>query len=408
MATTVYADISYLQKTLYAKGYKPKDLYRKKPLLMAAKKNTDFSSEKGLTVSADSNLGNGVGGTIAGAVTNTTASTGSEFLVTQKSIFGYVEMDSKILRNAKQANDNAKVYDYAKKQYADALETVMFEMSRQAYGTGTGSRGVVLTATGTTITVDPASSIFFRKGMFIGASATDGAALASGTPVSTDPTGFAKITAVDTSTGTITVNGTVTNQITGIVAGWFLYQYTIASNNSTANGGFTGLGGWNPATVSATTFFGVDRTANPAALAGSRYTAGGPLETLFIRAEAQAVTEIGVQWESGDIYVHPQQFAAFLSAKEGSKEISSDDEYKMGIKKLSYKGFTLVQDVCCPLLVAHVVGDEAFTMNTCGNQPQMGDPFEAPDAELIKAKINIDGNFSALPSRLQRITMPTP
>lgn len=138
MTTTLLADIQYLSKQLYAKGYKPKDLYRKKPLLDAAEKNTNFASNEGLAVSVDSNMGNGVGGTIAGAVTNTTASTGKKFIVPQASIFGYVEMDALIMRNAKNAKDDGKVYDYAKKQYADALEVVMFEMSRQAYGTGTG------------------------------------------------------------------------------------------------------------------------------------------------------------------------------------------------------------------------------------------------------------------------------
>lgn len=402
MSTTVFQDITYLSKQLYLKGYKDKDLYRKKPLLMAATKVTDFASDKGYSIPADSNLGNGVGGTIAGAVFNASASTGAEFNVKQANLFGYIEMDSRVVRNAKASNDNSRVFDYVKKQYADGIETLMFEVSRQAYGSGTGARAKVLSASGSTITVAPHEAIFIRKGMRLYASSTDGGALASGTP------GYTTVVNVDTSTGTITVDGTVTTQITGIgTPGFYLYLNSIASNNGTGQGGFIGLGGWNPITVTSSLFWGVDRTVNPSVLGGCRYTAGGPLETLFIRAEAQASTEIGVQWEGGDIYLHPQQFAAFLSAKEGVKEISTDEEYKMGIKKLSYKGYTLIQDVCCPLDWAHVVGDGAFLFLTCGQQPKFGDPFEPANDEKVMVKANLDGNFGAHPSRLQRIAMPS-
>jgi hypothetical protein len=131
---------------------------------------------------------------MAGAVANSNAVTGSTYLIPQVTVYGYVAMDGKVWRNGMRSKDDAAFIDYAKKQWDDGLETFMQECARMAYGRKTGARALTsatVAPTGSTITMAKASDlIFFRKGMIIVASETDGGALAAGTP------GYATITGI--------------------------------------------------------------------------------------------------------------------------------------------------------------------------------------------------------------------
>lgn len=406
MAAVSTSDIQYLSKVLYPRGYTPKDLYRNKPLLNAIKKDKGFTSKRGIEVPVDYALGNGVGGTMAGAVNNATATKGVTFTVPQVSQYGYVFLDGLVWRNATKSKDDGRFIDYAKKQFDDGLESVMQEVAREAYASSTGSRARVsstVAPSGSSITLANASdSVFFRVGMIIQASLADGGALRSGTP------GYATITAINGATGVITVDGTITTQITGITTSDYLYQYSLSYNNGTGVSGMSGLADWNPVTPSAS-FMGVNQTLNPSILAGVRYTDTSNVETIFIRARAQALTEVGTGYTMGEIYLHPLQFAQLVSTKEGAKIVDDPKLYEMGITKMRMGQFTFVEDPFCPLLYAHIVSDGAFELHTCGDQPEVGQAFEDPDVDQVKVKLNIDGNFlSHRPSGLVRVSLPSP
>lgn len=404
MAAVSTSDVQYLSKVLYPRGYSPKDLYKNKPLLNDLKKDKGFTSARGIEVPVDYALGNGIGGTMAGAVANASAVKGATYTVPQIHQYGYAFLSGEVWRNATKSKDDGRFLDYAKKQFDDGRETFMQEVARQAYGRSTGARAQISTTTaptGSTIVLkNPSDSVFFRVGMIIQASATDGAALAAGTP------GYATITKITPSTGTITVDGTVTTQITGITTSWFLYMKTIASDNGTGNGGMNGLGDWNPVTAS-TSFLGVNQTLNPAILAGVVSTETSNLETLFIRARAKALTEVGTGYSMGQIYLHPLQFAQLVSTKEGAKLIEDTKLFEMGITKMRLGQFTFVEDAFCPIDYAHIVAEDAFEFHTCGDQPEIGQAFEDPDVDQIKVKMNLDGNFlSHKPSNLMRQSLP--
>lgn len=403
MAVTT-SDVQYLSKVLYPRGYQAKDLYRSKPLLNDMKKSKDFTSARGMEVPIDVALASGVGGTMAGAVANSNAVAGSTYTIPQVSIYGYVSMDGKVWRNGTRSKDDAAFIDYAKKQWDDGLETFMQEVARMAYGSKTGARAqcsATTAPTGSTITLKNKSDcIFFRKGMIIQASETDGGALASGTP------GYATITGVDPDAGTLTVSGTITTLITGITTSWYLYQKTLAADNGSGNGGWAGLGDYNPVTPSAS-LFGVNQTTNPAMLAGIRTTDTSNLETLFVRAMAVAKTQIGTEFRSGDIYLHPLQFASLVSTKEGAKEVDDPKLYELGIQKMKLGGYTFVEDPFCPLLYAHTVSPGAIEMATCGSQPEVGKVFDDQTDDTIKVKLVADGNFvPRRPSGLIRSALP--
>lgn len=398
------SDVQYLSKVLYPRGYQDKDLYRAKPLLNALKKKTDFTSARGLEVPIDVALASGVGGTMAGAVANSNAVTGSTYTIPQVTIYGYVEMSGVVWRNGTRSKDDAAFIDYAKKQWDSGLETFMQECARMAYGRKTGARAVISSVTApasSTITLaKPSDTIFFRKGMIIVASSTDGGALAAGTP------GYATITGIDPDAGTLTVDGTITTQITGISTGWYLYQKTLASDNGSGNGGWAGLGDYNPITPSAS-LFGVNQTTNPAMLAGIRTTDTSNLETLFIRSFATAKTQIGTEFRMGDIYLHPLQFAALVSTKEGAKEVDDPKLYELGIQKMKLGGYTFVEDPFCPRDYAHTLTGDCLEMATCGSQPEVGKVFDDQETDVIKVKLVADGNFvPRRPSGMIRNALP--
>jgi hypothetical protein len=399
------SDVQFLSKVLYPRGYSAKDLYRKKALLNDIPHKKDFTSARGMEVPIDNALASGVGGTMAGAVANSNAVAGSTYLVPQVSVFGYVSMDGKVWRNSTRSKDDAAFIDYAKKQWSDGLETFMQELARMAYGRNTGERSKTHASTaptGSTITLDyPSSTIFYRKGMIVVASATDGAALAAGTP------GYATITGIDADAGTLTVDGTITTQITGISTGWSLYQSTLASDNSTGNGGWAGLGDYNPITPSAS-IMGVNQQLNAAMLCGVRTTDTSNLETLFIRAMAVAETQIGTEFTQGEIYLHPLQFAGMVSTKEGAKEVVDAKLYELGIQKMKLGGYTFVKDAFAPRLYAHTISKGSLEMATCGDQPEVGKAFDDPDVDQIKVKLVADGNFvPRRPSGYIRSKLPT-
>lgn len=398
------SDVAYLAKVLYPKGYKDKDLYRKKPLLNDMKKSTDFTSAEGKVIPIDVALSSGVGGTMAGAVANANAVQGSKYIIPQVTIFGYIAMSGPAWRNGTRSKDDGAFLDYAKKQWDTGLETFMQECARMAYGAKTGVRALVHATTapsGTTVTLaKPSDTIFFRKGMIVVASETAGGALRGGTP------GYFTIVGMDPDAGTLTSDGTVTTQITGFTTGDSLYQSTLAANNGSGNGGWAGLADYNPVTPSAS-LYNVNQTLNPVQTAGVRTTSTSNLETIFIRAFAKAETQVGAEYVQGDVYLHPLQFAALVSTKEGAKMIEDPKLYEMGIVKMRYGQYTFVKDPFCPRDYAHVVGKDSYEMSTCGSQPEVGKVFEDPDTDEIKVKLVADGNnVPNRPNQYIRVALP--
>ena len=398
------SDVAYLAKVLYPKGYKDKDLYRAKPLLNDMKKTTDFTSAEGKVIPIDVALASGVGGTMAGAVANSNAVQGSKYIIPQVTIFGYIAMDGNAWRNGTRSKDDGAFLDYAKKQWDDGLETFTQEQARMAYGRKTGARAQIhaTTALGTSTIplAKPSDAIFFRKGMILVASSTEGGALAAGTP------GYATIVGIDQDAGVITVDGTVATQITGITNAWFLYQQTLAANNGSGNGGWAGLGDYNPITPVAS-LYNVNQTLNPVQTAGVRTTSTSNLETLFIRAFAKAKAQVGAEYKQGEIYLHPLQFAALVSTKEGAKVIEDAKLFEMGITKMRLGQYTFVEDPFCPRDYGHVVSKDSYEVSTCGSQPEVGKVFDDPDTDTIKVKLVADGNnLPNRPNQYIRVALP--
>lgn len=402
------SDVQYLSKIAFPKGYKDKDLYFNLPFTAGMKKVTTFSTARGAEVQVDYSLNNGVGGTPAGAVTNATATKGATFTVPQAHLYGYAILDGVVMRNAENSNDDTAVIDYAKKQFRDGVQALMSDLERNAFRSKTGSIAQISASTAPATTLitlkNPTDVLFFRPGMVCVASATDGAALAAGSP---NTPGSFVVVSTDPELGTITTDGTITTQITGISTSWFLYRATLASDNGSGNGGFLGMEDWNPATPSAS-FLGVNQTLQPAMLSGVRTTDTSNVETIFLRAEAKAISQVGVGFMKGEIYLHPYQYMNLVSSKLNAVQIENDRTVELGIEKMKLGGFTFVKSPFCQPAVARMVAENNMELHTCGSQPTVGDVFRDPDVDQAKVQLNLDGNILTFrPSQNVRITLPS-
>ena len=396
MATTQTTDVSYISKVIYKDGIQQKQIVRDKPLLMATKHNTKFTSAEGIKVPVITGTGQGASATVANAASNTSPDQGSAFTVTQATYYTNFDIHGKVVRNALKGNDDSYFLQQLKLAMDNAMETMGSELNRQAFGSSSGWRARVgaVAPTGSTIVLaNPQDAVFFEQNMIIVFAATPTGAIRAGTP------GFAKILKVDTSTGTLTVDGTITTLITTPGAGDYIFRQGDAQNGATNGLLAAGLNDWVPQTVTATPFFGVDRSVFPSRLAGVRYPGQSePLETVFIKAMAAAKAEVGPGFKKGDLFVNPVNFAAIQSSKEGGRWITEPTTYNIGIDKFQIGAFKFVEDAMCPINVAYMVAEGAFERASCGDAPYWNN-FDGSDmwldraTDTYKGQLVHDGNF---------------
>jgi len=409
MATTQTTDVSYISKVIYKDGIQQKQIVRDKALLTATKHNTKFTSAEGIKVPILYGTGQGASATVANAASNASPDAGEAFTVTQATYYTNFDIHGKVVRNALKGNDDSYFLQQLKLAMDNAQETMGSELNRQAFGTSAGWRARVGGAapTGSTIVLaNPQDAVFFEKNMIVVLAATPTGAIRAGTP------GSAKITKVDTSTGILTVEGTITTLITTPGAGDYIFRQGDAQNGAASGLLTSGLADWNPQTVTATPFFGVDRTSFPSRLAGVRYPGSNdPLETVFIKAMAAGRAEVGSGFKKGDLFLNPINFAAIQSSKEGGRWITEPSSYGIGIDKFQIGAFKFVEDAMCPVNVAHMVADGAFERASCGDAPYWNN-FDGADMWLdratdqYKGQLVHDGNFIAVhPQQLMRIEL---
>src|SRR5690606_15691019 len=183
---------------------------------------------------------------------------------------------------------------------------------------------------------NPEDSFFFEVGMRICASADDGT-----TGSLKDSGDFITISAIDRDAGVLTGDGNWSG-ISGITNDDYLFvqgDFGVAAS---------GLGSWVPSSApGVTTFFGVDRSVDVERLGGIRYNGSGETqETVYIKAMARVQrTKANIKY----IYTNPINIAALEVSKEGSKFITSDNEYKIGYKGFSIGGIEIIPDNDCPV-----------------------------------------------------------
>lgn len=399
------SDIQALAKVVYSKGFDEEAIYKNKPGIESCKKLKGFATARGMEVPLEYGLNSSIAGTAAGAVTALTARKLAVATVPQGALFGYVQLDHEVVRNAENGSGETELIDYVKAQIAGTAEALHEELERLFFKSKTGSIAqcsATTAPTGSTITLDSAADCsLFRAGMIIAASSTDGGALASGTP------GYATVVSVDPAVPSITVDGTITTQITSISTSWYLYRLNTAYNNGSGQTLPSGLGGWNPITPSSS-FLGVNQTLDPTHLAGTRTTDTSNVETIFIRARALAQALVGTSFREGTIFLNPLQMATLISSKESAKWIDGDKELNFGFKTARMGGYTFTEAPFAPVNYAHMVPRDAMELQTAGEAVWMSDLIYDPATGKYAAGMSVLGNFVCrAPRNLVRIKLPT-
>lgn len=263
-------------------------------------------------------------------------------------------LDGELCRKAMKAGVNEEFIDYVKGEMNLAIRAIAQNVSRGAYKSHTGSRGVRGSVTNAVLTLATTSdAFFFSVGDEIQASATDGGTLR-------DSGDFVTLIAVDYSAGTLTADANWSN-IASMADGDFLYV------QGDENLAYHGLGSYNPATAptSGDAVFGGDRSVNPDGLAGIRLTTTGQsVETTLIRAMSQCQMRPGGAFGNARIYCNNVDFASLQIAKEGARVIDAPSQYEMGIQGFKVGDATVVPDPYCPEGVYHIVADGVFEFHS--------------------------------------------
>lgn len=312
MAASAVSNVSEILKTIYTPGDQ-KTLYENAPLTGLVKKDTGFKGkDRAVTLRYSPEPGGSA--TFASAQANKNPSKYKQFIVTRRTDYVLSSLTTELYRAAKGGGEAAIV---------DALQSILFGMKNTAkrslvtslYRNGGGARAQVSSGMASnTITLTNADDIVnFEVGMKLDGSANDGTsgAVTTGGAAS-------EIIAIDRDAGTLTNTGANWNAATGInglLANWFLFR------QGDFGATLIGLDGWIPSSVTATAFYGVDRTADSERLAGCRLsTAGATVEETILNLLKRVYRAGG---SPDHVFLHPEKFNKLVK-ELGSKRTYTD------------------------------------------------------------------------------------
>lgn len=353
-----------------------KDLaYSTNPFLALVKKNTNFVGKQApwplrygnpQNRSADFQHAARVVGP-----SGTDSSKYEDFLIRRAKNYGTAILDGELLKVGQ--SDLGSFLNTATAEIDGALKSVSNDLAQDLFGRGTGLKGVIdtITGAGTVITfTNQRDALNFEAGMLLWAAATETGVVRSAT--ADVPT----VVAVDRSGGTITVSTDVTAYASAWVPGDFVFQSGDAPNGGAVRK-VVGLDGWLPATVTATPFFGVDRTVDVDRLGGLRYDGtGDTISEALMEAGARLADE--AEGQPDIVIMNPRKVAALqkeLGAAVVRNRVWSQDGEAIGFD--SIKVFTgagavdVIADRNCPVDVAYMLTLDTWTLLSAGDAPHI-------------------------------------
>ncbi len=266
------------QKSIYD------ELLKASPTLGIIKKDTSFY-ERTRYIDVGYGAPQGVGPDFATAKAAKTASKTAEFGITSVSYYGLFSISGRLMRMSK--GDKAVIVKPLARESKNVITQWKRDLSRYLHGNGGGAlaqiTGTVSTATMTLS--DTNTNRFIEPGMALNSSSTNGT---SGSVNSGQVTVLSVVRNLD-GNSTVTVNE----------ASWAAGIPACATSDYVFRAGafggvMTGFEGWNPVSdPGATSFFGVDRTADVQRLGGIRVAAAGKSPREAALLAAGRVTDVG-------------------------------------------------------------------------------------------------------------------
>ena len=387
-------------KSYYVKDFMENAVYRNNPFLALVPKMEDFYGAN-LPVPIIYGNPSGRSATFATAQSNKNNSLLKAFTLTRAKDYSLASIDGETLEAS--ANDKGAFMSAATVEIDGAIQAATRSLATALFRDGSGAIGRInATVTGTTLTLATAVDIVnFEVGMKIqfSSAATSATLRDSGEALT--------ISSIDRAAGSMVVSANL-NTISGITSQDYInVQGDIESK-------VKGLDAWLPATVSATSFFGVDRTADSTRLGGVRYDGSAqPIEEALIDG-----LSLGEREGASPDYC----FMNFANLSNLKKALGSKVQYVdvQGPAKLSFKGIqidgnkkpvTVIGDQNCPSAVAYFVQMDTWKLYSLGMAPRILDAdgmkmLREASSDGVEVRVGMYGNLGCkLPGANIRVTL---
>jgi len=352
-------------------------VYKNNPLLAMIPKETTFPG-RNATYAIEYGMTSGRSANFQTAQNNRGGTRLEDFVVTRVKDYAVVSVDNETLLAAD--GSEGSLLDVAKAKTDSALHALARTMGRDIFRSGTGSIGQVHASSAslgdTTIELISGHAINFEVGMRIKASATDGSALYDG---------VLEVTAVDRDNDTITTSVAGTTGIASLSTADFFYVEGDAANGG-SNIKMSGIDAWVPSSVSATSFFGVDRTLDTTRLGGQRQAFATAVHDTIINAAVKTAREGG---RPDAMFMNPTDWAELAMDLEGRAAVTStsdahrrrydskDSVATFGFSSISIATPTGMVDVYadhnCPINVGYLLQLDTWKLKSLGPAPRLLD-----------------------------------
>lgn len=339
--------------------------YEDQPFLALVPKSDKFVGENFVQPVIYGNP-QGRSSTFARAQANKGSSKGEKFTVTRRKDYSLISIDGETIEAA--GDDAGAVVDALDTEVEGGMKSATRSLGLSLFRNGSGSIGQIGTVgtggngytTSQILLKDPNDVVNYEIGQVLVVSLTDG----GGAGVKA---GSLTITAIDRDNGVLTFATTVLAGIAAALAN----DYIFVDGDYDAK--VIGLDGWMPAAVTATAFYGVDRTKDTVRLAGCRVDGtASPIEEALLRGAVRVDREGG---RLTHYFVHHAQWLN-LEFALGSKVqyIDVESEIGIGFRALRIMGpkgpIAVLADVNCQANVAWGISMPTWKLRTLGKAPK--------------------------------------
>lgn len=367
MGQITLTSASYAFQNYYTKDKVRFTAHKMDPLLMKIRKKEDY---RGGNFNFALEYGHSGGISVSDpsyAYTNAGANNGVNFSLSQKDFFAVARIANKAILNTK--GDAAAYFDLLQTAFERRMRELGWALSGALYKPADGRLGTCSSTTGgagqvVTLT-DVRDTFNFEKGMKVVTAANASSAIDSSTADT--------VSAVNRTTGTITISGSANGTYT---ANQLIFREGTYSNADTNS--IHGLPDWIPSTApSGTDIGGVDRSVDPTRLAGHRLDgSSGDLEGLIqdaialIHGEASASPNMAVM-SPGNWNKLSQDLGSrvdYNRVKMGDASVG-----EVGFDAIRVNGVDCFWSPACPTGNIWVLNSDSWQLASAGPAPHLDD-----------------------------------
>lgn len=346
-------------KQYYTKGFMQNLVYKNNPMLALLPKYTDFV---GANMPVPVIYGNPTGrsAAFATAQANKNNSNLKGFTITRSKDYSLASIDNETLESSQ--NDRGAFMKAVTVEVDGAIQAATRSLATALYRDGTGAIGRInATVTGTTVTLVTAQDIVnFEVGMKINFTG-DLSTLRAGGPFT--------IQSINRSAGSFVVDPTLSGAVS--------QDYIVVQGD--LNQKVKGLDAWLPSSVTATPFFGVDRTADSTRLGGVRYADGAsqPIEEALVDGLSLLEREGGSPDYCFMSFANLSNLKKALGSKVQYVDVDAGYEAKLSFKGVMIDGnkkpVICIGDQNCPAAVAYFIQMDTWGLYSLGDAPRILD-----------------------------------